>query len=560
MSAMCDMTACETTQPKYPFLARPPPSRKPAAPPTIPLPPTPLHTHNKNNSNSSASLADIIHVDRPPLRRRSATFASIAAWAAHVHPGSPTPRTPLSAGSSAPHGAVRKVSDASLFGAPKTADCTVDLTSLGYSSVFVRFPHTPSTPEHHRARQSLKLPPQPPTVGAERVSDSKDRKFPAMRLPSLSFHRRAKSSTLDTNDGSHFAKKPVKVAKKQRHPLPPTLAQELALMQFIGGGRVEDQANTLMHARAKAAIQKAQPAQTKEDVGVPMPHRDSAGVLWLDAAEPLEYRPLLAPSSAWASTASPTSANGCATSPIANALSNPDALSSAVSANAALNREWAAFSSHHHHSHTPSIPSSPPSSADAAPVYPLAAVFNVPSTAAGLRAKMRRRGAAATAGLEKVERADGMLKVKTEAKSAPCIDTSVPQPSARDQSPAPRSSESSELRSDSPASRSGTPSRAGTPSGRPRHRPAPLVLVPPSKRSRAKATVVPGASPVAENPFAGDLFAPSVPVSPTDVVVLAPGLNVGAMPGLGLATPATCAFAAPASPVTKRWGGVFARR
>ncbi|KAK7043671.1 hypothetical protein VNI00_008282 [Paramarasmius palmivorus] len=125
---------------------------------------------------------------------------------------------------------------------PKSPD--LDLTSLGYTSVFVHLPHTPRTP--------------PP--------------------PHKSIKKTKSMGMLKSKPKS-----------KPHPPLPPTLQNELLLMQFTGGGSLQSNAQHLMNQRAANG-----PVDTV--------HKDSHGILWLDEAEKLEYRPLLSPSTATTSS------------------------------------------------------------------------------------------------------------------------------------------------------------------------------------------------------------------------------------------------------------------
>ena len=140
--------------PLYPFLSHPPQKKRP----TQPLPPLPTS----------------------PVRPRSATLSAISAWAAKVRPGSPAPWSPRrspSASLTGRHSSFsrrvpgrsggmvsasfasftdRMTANNQLPVTASTSEYPLDLTAMGYTSVFVHFPHTPvSPPENYRPKPSL---------------------------------------------------------------------------------------------------------------------------------------------------------------------------------------------------------------------------------------------------------------------------------------------------------------------------------------------------------------------------------------------------------------------
>ncbi|KAH0583071.1 hypothetical protein J132_09771 [Termitomyces sp. J132] len=179
----------------------------------------------------------------PPTfaRKRSSTFSAIAAWAAHVQPGSP------SSPSTRPSPSFLVLETPS----PAHKDFALALTDLGYTSVFVNL----STPS--------------PVAPATRPS-------PLKRFRSFSILR---SPTVPSPD-------PRKKAGPK--PKPPSLASELALMQFAGGGSTEHNIKRVMAARARAAA----PAGTKP-AAVGDVYRDGKGGVWWDREEEMEYVHLL---------------------------------------------------------------------------------------------------------------------------------------------------------------------------------------------------------------------------------------------------------------------------
>ncbi len=189
---------------RYPFLARPPPPQKKQptrAPPSPPI---------------AVVLPFPGTIPPSPLRRRA---SGIVAWAALVQPGSPAPRSPHRrlSNSSSRRGSLSRVSRRSsishsrapsgslggLIHAPTSAhdidvnDIDVNLSALGYTSVFVHVPpKTPSTPSHF-VRTALNAPVTPLTAAAQFSSPTKASTTRTIkRFRSLGILRpRAKSSS-----------------------------------------------------------------------------------------------------------------------------------------------------------------------------------------------------------------------------------------------------------------------------------------------------------------------------------------------------------------------------
>ncbi|KAK2462738.1 hypothetical protein APHAL10511_005256 [Amanita phalloides] len=164
-------------------------------------------------------------------------MSSITAWAAAVIPGSPAPPSPPT---------------------------IVDLTPFGYTTIFLHFPHLPSTA----------LPPSPLP---------KQQSSTLRRLRSLAGLRTRSKSV----SGAVSKPKPPKHA----HVVAPRpLANELALMQFVNGGSIETHAKRVMMAQARAA---AGSHHNSRPTGVGEVYRDEFGRIWWDEDEEYEYAHLL---------------------------------------------------------------------------------------------------------------------------------------------------------------------------------------------------------------------------------------------------------------------------
>ncbi|KAG5643362.1 hypothetical protein DXG03_001045 [Asterophora parasitica] len=290
-----------TATPAYAFLSKPPQKKRPTYP--------------------------------PPATPRTAAHSAIASWAALVQPGSPGSPHSLRRRSSLsrrPSVSSRRTPTPSrsffLVETPPAAnkDFAVDLTDLGYTSVFVHLPKTPSTPAQFAMKTSSGVPVNPNSFP---VPPSPARAAPLKRLRSFSILRsRNRSASTShapvspTKSSSHRTPKPrsptthespqiiaasiaqrkkaVYAHAKQQKPklaaskpqLPPSLAAEIALMQFADGGSTEANIKRLMQAHARAAA----PAGTKPgEAAVGDVYRDGKGGVWWDREEEMEYVHLL---------------------------------------------------------------------------------------------------------------------------------------------------------------------------------------------------------------------------------------------------------------------------
>ncbi|KAI6116746.1 hypothetical protein EDD16DRAFT_1708168 [Pisolithus croceorrhizus] len=271
--------------PKYPFLAHPPPPKKR---PTQPLPSPP--SQHKHQATATAPISG--------FRRRSSTFANIAAWAAHVQPGSPaslSPRSPRSPRRRPSLGRGRRPSITSVrvssgsflniaptptttYGTtPSIADFKPDLTAVGYTSVFLQFPNTPPLcylviPRSSKpSRGSQGYPRATCSLSDRQTSRSKS------AAPSSPTKMKAKAAAASA---AVMKRKKAKYAAMR----PPPLANELALMQFVDGGSTNENVRRVMEAQAKAA----------GVTGVGDVYRDGEGGIWWDREEEWEYAHLLA--------------------------------------------------------------------------------------------------------------------------------------------------------------------------------------------------------------------------------------------------------------------------
>ncbi|KAJ7272697.1 hypothetical protein B0H12DRAFT_1215786 [Mycena haematopus] len=229
-----------------------------------------------NKSGPVHPVNVLLPITAPPRRRSN---SAIASWAAKVQPGSPAPRSPRRS----------SVCSASfvLVDTPSVKD--FDLTNLGYSSVFVQFPITPSTPSpfHPKAPTHpfahIPLPPVPASPPAKR------RALKHFRSLSALTRTRAKSVSSAPMPPTPAPKSPnpsaarKKAQYKSARPAP--LANELAMMQFADGGSLESHAQRVMAAQARAA---------GPGVGVGAVFRDANGGFWWDEDEEWEYAHLLA--------------------------------------------------------------------------------------------------------------------------------------------------------------------------------------------------------------------------------------------------------------------------
>ncbi|KAG6842019.1 hypothetical protein C0991_003545 [Blastosporella zonata] len=216
---------------------------------------------------------------------RPSTFAAISSWAAHVQPGSP--------------GSPRRQSISSSFlvlntPSPDHKEFTIDLTDHGYNSVFVMKPTTPVNNDflpstraplrrlrsfnilrNRKRSNTVTLPPSPNKPRSPVKPES-----PQILAASIATRKKAVYAHL----------KPSKTKPKPKPHFPPSLAAELALMQFADGGSTQDNIKRLMEAHARAAA----PAGTNPTVtAVGDVYRDGKGGIWWDREEEMEYVHLL---------------------------------------------------------------------------------------------------------------------------------------------------------------------------------------------------------------------------------------------------------------------------
>ncbi|KAF7309497.1 hypothetical protein MIND_00320500 [Mycena indigotica] len=236
---------------------------------------------------------------QPTTRRRS--NSAIIAWAALVQPGSPAPRSPHRRGSSCsrrPSIVFRRPSIGSSFvivnpTTPTTPSVKqVDLTKLGYSSVFIHCPITPSTPSPFLQKADnydhIPVPPVPisPPPPKARKGLRHFRSLSALtRSRSKSVSSDMPSTPKSSTRAQFFA---VSIAKRKKaqykYVRPAPLANELAMMQFTDGGSLESHAKRVMAHQAKL---------TGPNAGVGDVFRDGNGGMWWDEDEEWEYAHLL---------------------------------------------------------------------------------------------------------------------------------------------------------------------------------------------------------------------------------------------------------------------------
>lgn len=269
---------------RYPFLAHPPPQKKR---PSQPLPSPP---------HSAAA---------PPPRR----FAAIATWAAHVQPGSPaslSPRSPRSPRRRPSIGRGRRPSITSVratsasflniaptpttaYGTtPSLANFKADLTTVGYTSVFLQLPNTPisasiALPLRPSLSDDTKTIPVPPIPSPTRKPRGLNRFRSLSALRSRARSKSAAPSSPTKMKAKAAAVVQRKKAKYAAMRLPP-LSNELALMQFADGGSMDANIKRVMEAQAKAS----------GGMGVGDVYRDGQGGIWWDQDEEWEYAHLLA--------------------------------------------------------------------------------------------------------------------------------------------------------------------------------------------------------------------------------------------------------------------------
>ncbi|PPQ99557.1 hypothetical protein CVT24_005347 [Panaeolus cyanescens] len=222
----------------------------------------------------------------PPVP--SNPFSHIIAWASLVQPGSPAPPSAVSY----------------LIDIPKSsATLEFDLTALGYNSLFVHLPKTPSTPSPYlrpkrspSATRPLRISPKSSAyshIPIPPIPTENKRKLGMKRIRSLTILRPKTPKSQPPPSPTKTATSAANIAKRKRAKYanvrpPPPLANELALMQFADGGSMDANIKRVMEAQAKAAA-GSRPATA----GVADVYRDGNGGVWWDADEEMEYVHLL---------------------------------------------------------------------------------------------------------------------------------------------------------------------------------------------------------------------------------------------------------------------------
>ena len=273
----------------YPFLSQPPPQqqRRHRPPPLTSSP-------SQRRSNS-------ISVAHP--------YANISAWASKVQPGSPAPCSPphrrpsTSSRRRASHSRAPSGSLVSAQHTPSSAtgEYPADLTAVGYTSLFVQFDKTPTTPSPFKTRNGNGLGSIPLPAAVSSLQSIKPAKRKGLqRFRSILRSNKFKSSQPGSPpkmakkvelSAADSQRKRVKYAGKNgssKRP-PPSLANDLALMQFMEGGTMEDNVKRVMEARAKAV------GGREKSLGVEGVYRDEKGGIWYDGDEQMEYAHLLCP-------------------------------------------------------------------------------------------------------------------------------------------------------------------------------------------------------------------------------------------------------------------------
>ncbi|KAF7798711.1 hypothetical protein EIP86_009935 [Pleurotus ostreatoroseus] len=246
-------------------------------------------------------------------RRRSAT---ISAWASTVQPGPPAPISPSRLDFTTDVRSSRRkshtVAPTSSFPAPPSPaaylpeqdsptssshsitpnikqEAKHDLPSVGYTSIFVTLPpKTPPveyTPDRRRSVSAVprttapSVPPTPTTASGKGF------------LRGLSMRHSRNKSAAGVEDASSSKSKPAKEKKsKYANERPPQISTDLALAQFMGGGKIEHHMKQQAKKQAKAAGATRENGQL---VGVGELHRDGRGGVWRDPEEEMEYTGLL---------------------------------------------------------------------------------------------------------------------------------------------------------------------------------------------------------------------------------------------------------------------------
>ena len=262
----------------------------------------------------SSQLPPLPEPAPPRPSRRSSFISAITAWAAHVQPGSPVAASPrrgsesfrpfnaaLSHFSSGiTHGRVRS---SSFVATPTTAyHKTFDFTAVGYNAMFAHVPKTPEPPSpllRAKAEREREIWEAKMNRKAQAKAETKEKRDKMVqKIKSLTTLRpRAKTFTKGSTLPSPVPPVPALVSSLKQGSSkedasarkkavygsltrqPPTLANELALMQFADGGKMDSHIQRVMATES----------------GVGDVYRDGKGGIWLDRDEELEYRGLLVP-------------------------------------------------------------------------------------------------------------------------------------------------------------------------------------------------------------------------------------------------------------------------
>lgn len=184
---------------------------------------------------------------------------------------------------------------------PSINDFPADLTAMGYTSVFIHFPQTPtSPPKNHHLSPSLLGAPR--AVPANSAKQSKRGLKHLKSLSSLKSGKRSRSKAPPSPNVTHESSSEINIhtpqttaitkSKKSNYAkaLPTPLANELALAQLMDGGKLDDHVKRYTKAQAKAAGAARVDGQI---VGVGDVWRDAEGGVWRDQDEVWEFVHLL---------------------------------------------------------------------------------------------------------------------------------------------------------------------------------------------------------------------------------------------------------------------------
>ncbi|KAK0501720.1 hypothetical protein EDD18DRAFT_1144047 [Armillaria luteobubalina] len=219
-------------------------------------------------------------MSRPRSSTVSSFTASITTWASAVHPGSPAPLSPRSANAFAGTFPSTPRTSKSVYTPTSAHYAQFDLTNLGYTSVFVHLPKTPSTPSHLNNKPNH-------TRNNKKDNKPRNHNYPPSHkceIEDASSHQ-AKTNPFSLSRARSRSTS-MSVPAKSKKQLPPTLMNELMLMQFAGGGKMSTHITRVMDAQTKQ--QGNLPVGTRADV-----YRDASGRVWWDRDEQIEYQWLL---------------------------------------------------------------------------------------------------------------------------------------------------------------------------------------------------------------------------------------------------------------------------